>query len=112
MVFISKYLVPKGYTGITLFPFVILKSKDLRSNKVFMNHENIHLRQQLEMLIIPFYLFYVIEFLFRLIQYRNWHLAYKNIPFEREAYYNQHNFQYLKQRSFWIFLKYLHNHGV
>lgn len=25
MILISKYFVPKGYTGITIFPFIFLK---------------------------------------------------------------------------------------
>jgi len=110
MIFISKYLVPKGYTALTLFPFVFLKSKHFKMNKVLLNHEKIHLRQQLEMLVIPFYLFYVIEFLIRLIQYKNWDKAYRNISFEREAYCNESNLEYLMQRTFWSFLKYLRMH--
>ncbi|MFI1744206.1 hypothetical protein [Thalassobellus sediminis] len=110
MIFISKYIVPKGYTGLAVFPFVFLKSKDLKGDKTLLNHENIHLRQQLEMLVIPFYLFYVVEFLIRLLQYKNWHEAYRNISFEREAYCNEPNLDYLKQRTFWCFLKYLRSH--
>lgn len=107
MILISKYIVPKGYIGITIFPFVFLKSKAFRRNTVLINHENIHLRQQLELLIIPFYIFYVIEFAFRLLQYKNWHSAYRNISFEREAYTNENDLNYLKSRSFWQFLKYV-----
>ncbi|MFI1772082.1 hypothetical protein [Thalassobellus citreus] len=110
MIFISKYIVPKGYTGLAVFPFVFLKSKDLKEDKTLLNHENIHLRQQLEMLVIPFYLFYVVEFLIRLLQYKNWYEAYRNISFEREAYCNESNLDYLKQRTFWCFLKYLRSH--
>lgn len=109
MILISKYLVPKGYTGITIFPFVFLKTKALKTNTILINHERIHLRQQLELLIIPFYTFYGIEFLVRLIQYKNWYVAYTNISFEREAYQNQTNFSYLNQRKFWSFLKYIRN---
>ena len=107
MIFVSKYFVPKGYSGLTVFPFVFLKSMYLKANKVLMNHEKIHLKQQLEMLIVPFFVFYVLEFFIRLFQYKNWHKAYKNISFEREAYANEINLDYLKQRSFWSFLKYL-----
>ncbi|WP_034041236.1 hypothetical protein [Wocania ichthyoenteri] len=107
MIFISKYLVPKGYTGLTVFPFVFLKNSRFKTDYILINHEKIHLRQQLEMLVIPFYLAYILEFLFRLIQYRNWNLAYRNISFEREAYANELNLDYLKQRLFWEFLKYL-----
>ena len=107
MIFISKYIVPKGYTGMTIFPFVFLKSKQLKENQVLVNHEKIHLRQQLELLVIPFYIVYGIEFFVRLIQYKSWHKGYRNISFEREAYSNEFNLDYLKHRTFWSFLKYL-----
>jgi len=106
MILISKYLVPKGYTGLAVFPFVFLKHRGLKLDKNLINHEKIHLRQQLELLIFPFYIVYSLEFLFRLIQFRNWQLAYRNISFEREAYGNQKDLNYLKSRPFWNFLKY------
>lgn len=107
MIIVSKYIVPKGYLGLAIYPFVFLKQKDLCNDAILLNHERIHLKQQLELVIIPFYIIYGIEFFVRLIQYRQWRLAYKNISFEREAYANESNFQYLKQRRFWYFLKYL-----
>lgn len=107
MIFISKYLVPKGYSGLTVFPFVFLKNSRFKTDYVLINHEKIHLRQQLEMLLIPFYLVYGLEFLLRLFQYKNWNLAYRNISFEREAYTNELNLDYLKHRPFWGFLKYI-----
>lgn len=112
MIFISKYLVPKGYTGMTIFPFVFLKSKLLKENQVLINHEKIHLKQQLELLVLPFYVFYSIEFLIRLIQCRKWHKAYRNISFERESYMNESNLDYLNNRPFWAFLKYLSSHDI
>ena len=107
MIFISKFLVPKGYAGITIFPFVFLKYRTLKTNKVLLNHERIHLKQQLELLIIPFYLWYSLEFLYLLIKYKKWDLAYRNISFEKEAYLNEKDLQYLNERPFWRFLKYL-----
>ncbi|GAA4892945.1 hypothetical protein GCM10023311_16720 [Flaviramulus aquimarinus] len=107
MIFISKYLVPKGYTGMTIFPFVFLKAKHLKDNRVLINHEKIHLKQQIELLVIPFYLFYMIEFIIRWFQYKNWHKAYRNISFEREAYFNEHHLEYINNRPLWTFLKYL-----
>ncbi len=107
MILVSKYLVPKGYTGMTIFPFVFVKTSSLKTNWVLINHEKIHLKQQLELLIIPFYLVYVIEFIVRLIQYRNWGNAYRNISFEREAYKKEFDLEYLDRRPFWAFLKYL-----
>ena len=107
MILISKHLVPKGYTGVTIYPFVFLKHQRLKTDMVLINHERIHLRQQLELLVVPFYLVYVVEFLIRLLQYKSWKRAYRNISFERECYLNETNLGYLKTRKFWTFLKYI-----
>ena len=104
---VSKYLIPKGFRGLTLFPFVILRDFLDKENKVLLNHEKIHIRQQLELLILPFFLLYFLEYLFRLIQFKDKNKAYRNISFEREAYQNERNLDYLKNRSFWNFRKYI-----
>ncbi len=65
----AKYLIPKGYRGLALFPFVFVKYALDKKNEFFVNHERIHLRQQLEMLVIPFSSGYFLEFLVRFIQY-------------------------------------------
>nr|WP_322624021.1 hypothetical protein [uncultured Flavobacterium sp.] len=103
----SKYLVPKGYIGIALFPFVFVRDKALGTHPVFLNHERIHLRQQAELLILPFYIWYVTEYVVRRLHYPSQKEAYRNISFEREAYANESNMEYLKQRQFWSFLRYL-----
>lgn len=112
MIFISKYLVPKGYLGMTVYPFVFLKFSRLKTDFILINHEKIHLRQQLDLLVIPFYLFYIAEFFFRLIQYKHWNLAYRNISFEREAYCNESDAEYLKHRRLWSFLKYIRYNDI
>ena len=106
MILISKYIVPRGYIGITIFPFMFLKYRALKRNAVLINHEKIHLRQQIELLVIPFFIIYSFEFLVRLLQYRSWSLAYRNISFEREAYEKEKDLDYLKTRSFWTFMKF------
>jgi hypothetical protein len=104
---VFKYLTPRGFRGLTLFPFVFMADKDDKLNAIFINHEKIHIRQQLELLILPFYILYFLEFLVRWFQYKDKFEAYKNISFEREAYANEKDLNYIKQRSFWRFLKYL-----
>ncbi|WP_396147189.1 hypothetical protein [Flavobacterium sp.] len=104
---VFKYLTPRGFRGLTFYPFVFLADKDDKLNEVFINHERIHIRQQIELLILPFYIWYFTEYLFRLIQYKDRKQAYFNISFEREAYKNEKDLNYLKQRSFWRFLKYV-----
>ncbi|MBP4138927.1 hypothetical protein [Flavobacterium geliluteum] len=104
---VAKYLIPKGYRGLTLFPFVLVKYDLDATNKTLLNHEKIHLRQQLEMFVFPFFIWYFLEYLIRFIQYKKADLAYRNISFEREAYANENNLSYLKNRSFFRFLNYL-----
>ena len=101
---VSKYLVPKGYRGITLFPFVFLSHQNLKNDEIIINHERIHLRQQLELLIIPFFVWYFLEFLVRFFQYNNWKQAYQNISFEKEAFENEANLHYLKYRALFGFI--------
>lgn len=111
MIVVSKFGLPKGHHAMALYPFIILKTNTLKTDSVLINHERIHLRQQLELLVFPFYVFYALEFLCRLIQYKQWHEAYRAISFEREAYAKENSNEYLKQRPFWSFLKYLRSHG-
>ena len=107
MIVISKYLVPKGYKGLTIFPFVFLKEKNLKVDKTLINHERIHLRQQLELLIFPFFICYSLEFIIRMVMYKSWRNTYLNISFEREAYTNEKDLEYLKTRSVWNFVKFI-----
>jgi len=104
---VTKYLIPKGYHGLTIFPFIFIKNRNDQNNSVLLNHEKIHLRQQQELLILPFFIWYFFEYIFRLFQYMNHNLAYRNISFEREAYANESQFNYLKNRVFWQFFIYL-----
>lgn len=106
-VIVAKYLIPRGYHGLTVFPFVIVKYRLDSKNKVLVNHEKIHIRQQLELLIVPFFVWYVLEYALRLLQYKNANLAYRNISFEREAYANELHLDYLKRRPFFSFFSYL-----
>ncbi|MBQ0117642.1 MAG: hypothetical protein KBS98_06975 [Flavobacterium sp.] len=103
---VAKYLIPKGFSGLTIYPFVFVNKKGLLNNKVLINHEHIHIKQQLELLILPFFIWYGLEYIYRLIQYRNAKKAYRNISFEREAYANERNFNYVKTRKIFMFLKY------
>ncbi|WP_432412764.1 hypothetical protein [Rasiella sp. SM2506] len=104
---VNRFLLRKGFNGITLWPFVVLRNKQLKEDTRLLNHERIHLYQQAELLIVFFYIWYGVEFLVRWFQYKNRHLAYRNITFEREAYANEKDFNYCKQRSFWRFVNYL-----
>lgn len=107
MIRISKWFVPKGYRGITLFPFIFLAKADFSRDATLVRHEKIHLKQQAELLIILFYFWYGVEFLVRFLQYKNKSVAYRNISFEREAFAQEHSCDYLKKRPFFAWVNYL-----
>lgn|SRR5690606_16832462 len=99
--------IPKGFAGITIFPFVFVAEEKWLHNSTFIIHERIHLRQQIELLVLPFFIWYGLEYIVRIFQYRNKSKAYRNISFEREAYANESNPNYLKQRRLFSFIRYL-----
>ena len=83
---------------------MLFAHKDAELDERLINHERIHPRQMLEMLVVGFYLWYVIEWLIRLTMKGN---AYRNISFEREAYANEGNLSYLQQRKPFAWLHYI-----
>ena len=107
IVLVNKFILAKGFKGISLWPFIILRSEAFKDDPVLLNHEKIHLKQQAELLVIFFYLWYGIEYLIRIFQYKKRHLSYRNISFEREAYTNEMNMKYSIARPRWNFLNYL-----
>ncbi len=95
----------KRIGGITLYPFIILREYYKNGVSNIVNHESIHISQQLELLVIPFYIFYILEWFIKLFFYGK--KAYYNISFEREAYANESNKDYLQTRKPYIWLKYI-----
>ena len=107
MILVFKHFFYRNYVGLSFWPFIFLKNTTLKEDTVLINHEKIHLHQQRELLVIPFYIFYMVEWLLRTIYYFDSYKAYKNISFEREAYHNEKNLGYLKGRKAFSFIKYL-----
>ncbi|MEI8085101.1 MAG: hypothetical protein WCG93_02675 [Paludibacter sp.] len=107
MIIIIKQIKHLGILGITLYPFIVLRDKSLKQEKRIMNHEQIHIRQQKELLVLPFYLIYLLEFGIGLIKYRNKVKAYMNISFEREAYQHDIDLNYLKDRKMWAWKRFI-----
>lgn len=92
--------------AMALFPFILVKEKRMADDAVLLNHERIHLRQQAELLVIPFYLLYLLNYLYNLLIYRSHHQAYMHIVFEREAYANEADIGYLKHRKWQAWRRY------
>jgi hypothetical protein len=85
-----------GIRALAFFPFIIIPDTTV-TDQVLINHEKIHLRQQAELLIIPFYIWYLIAYYTK---------GYYNVSFEREAYANERDMSYLSNRPLFAFLKY------
>ncbi|MEZ5014504.1 MAG: hypothetical protein R2794_09450 [Chitinophagales bacterium] len=94
--------------GMTIYPFIFIQKKEYIQDKRLVQHEHIHLRQQLEMLIIPFYFCYVCAYLRNRLRYKKHHAAYRNICFEREAYGREGEEHYLENRKLFSWIKYVH----
>ena len=92
--------------GITLAPFGIYIQEQYIKNEEVINHESIHWQQQMEMLIIFFYLWYGIEWLIRLFVNGKEH-AYYLLSFEQEAFSNENDLKYLNKRKHYIWIKFL-----
>ena len=93
----TRFMPVSRYVAITIFGIVFTRDRS-RLTPALINHERIHCRQQLELLYVPFFIIYVMEWLYYIVKYRNWDRAYRSISFEREAYANGHNFRYLDTR--------------
>jgi hypothetical protein len=105
-----RIMVPwfRGISGLTLFPFIILRSeiRNTAEALITINHERIHIRQQLELLLVPFALWYALSFLAGRIRGLTWYESYRAIIFEREAFDRMYDLEYLGRRRFFGFLKY------
>lgn len=103
----------RGFIAINLFGVVFVRKKYKQYANTFimkqtLNHESIHTAQMRELLFIPYYLLYLLEWIYRLTT-PPMKTAYRDISFEREAKANQQNFDYVEQRKPYSFIKYLRN---
>ena len=115
MKIVMNSIIPfKGFAAINLFGIVFVRKEvqtyfdyDPSAYSRMINHESIHTKQMQELLYLPFYVWYLLEWLIRIVMYRNVRKAYRNISFEREAYANQDNRYYKKERKRYSFLQYV-----
>lgn len=113
MLIVSHFLFTKflrTYSGITLFPFIILKHGKNEipeyNFNALLNHEKIHFYQQIETLIVFFYILYLFFYIKNRLKGMTHFAAYQNIPFEKESYKFENDFSYLKNRKFWAWRRY------
>ena len=126
MLIIHNHIIPlDGFEALTVWPFIFVRSKNF--DEVDENHEEIHGRQQLEMLVVGIVLSVVLcstgcgwWSLFALPISFYWYLlewsvrlvflpgnAYRQTSFEAEAYAHQEDMDYLRHRKPFAWIKYL-----
>ncbi len=99
----NPLIPPKRFTAINLFG-VLFCRKGTSLTTDIIQHERIHTRQMLELLVVGFYLWYLLEWLVRIPMKSR---AYTSISFEREAYAHMHDPNYLKHRKPYAWVGYL-----
>lgn len=108
MIKIYNSIIPfKGFLAINIFGILFIRKEykqymNINKNAQYViNHESIHTRQIIECGFIFFYIIYLMEWLCRFLftKDRFSHNAYRNISFEKEAYANEKNLNYLKSRK-------------
>lgn len=99
----NKFLPWGRYKCINLFGVLFIR-KGCYMSAMDYNHEAIHTAQMKEMLFIGFYLWYLVEWIIRLAGKGN---AYRNISFEKEAYDNDEDLNYLATRPRFAWWKYI-----
>ena len=129
---LANHLLWEGYNTITLAAWVCTKFKNKEEMpQSTRNHECTHARQWVECMLasgviiwalvlfanistwwftlafLSFYILYVLEYFIKLIRYRSFSKAYKNISFEREAYECEHDNNYLENGDYFEWIKYI-----
>lgn len=107
MIIIRNNIIPfKGYKCINICG-ILFARKNAILDKYTINHEKIHTKEIFENFIIGFYVLYYIFYLINIIKYKNHKEAYRNIPFEREAYANEKDLDYLSKRIVYAWINYI-----
>lgn len=91
----------RNFYAINLFGIIFTCIEMSEEEK---NHELIHTAQAKELLYVPFYLWYVIEWTVLFLKFHDWMKAYHSIRFEKEAYSKQHDLHYLCHRRHFCYL--------
>lgn len=99
---VRRILLGKDFLAICLCGFIFSRRLLTRQE---LNHERIHAVQQRELLYLPFFVWYLVEWLVLLVKYRNRMEAYRHIRFEEEAYQHQDDLSYLRHRKMFQYLR-------
>jgi hypothetical protein len=94
----NKIIPFRGYKAVNVFGILFVRGSSMITEWVI-RHEEIHTAQMKELLYVPFYLLYILEFLWHYARKRNFKDAYMAISFEVEAYKYEFDKDYLSTRK-------------
>ena len=107
MIVIRNNIIPfKGYKCVNICG-ILFARKNAILDVYVINHEKIHTKEIIETFIIGFYILYCIFYIVNIIKYKNHEEAYRNIPFEREAYKNGKDLTYISKRTAYAWINYI-----
>jgi hypothetical protein len=98
------------YTGLSFFVFVWI-SKLEKDEVRLMRHETIHFWQQVEMLFVFHWIFYVAFYLIARAKGHCHYIAYRYNPFELEAFDKDPEEDYLKRRTPFAWVSYVRHYN-
>lgn len=126
----NKFIPFPGFKALNFLGILFVRGNAKITDRT-LNYERIHSRQIVEVIALSFlplsfylhfggkwlfgallslfsyYIWYVIEWVVHLMMGKGKHEAYRSICFENEAYSNDTNFEYLKNRSLFNFFDYI-----
>ena len=105
---VNRFLPFKGFIAMNICGILFVR-KELENKLTddVLRHETIHSKQMLEILVIGFYLWYLVEWLFRFLCCFNFKQAYRNIGFEREAKAFEDKEYYLEVRRHFAWMDFI-----
>ena len=114
MKIIYNNIIPfKGFIAINLFGLIFVRNSiDKYSEyykQIVLRHEQIHTKQYRELGYIFFLVWYLLEYLIKLLFCWNLHDAYLSVSFEQEANLHEIDNMYLDNRKHYSWLKYVFN---
>lgn len=96
-----RYLAGRYVNAMAIWPIILVRNIETKESIVTINHEKIHIRQQVELLVLPFYILYLFYYLKYRILGHSHIQSYYLIPFEKEAYHHESDLEYLSNRK-WL----------
>jgi hypothetical protein len=105
IVLYTKRKIFKSYSGFSFFIFIWIYAP-LKKDPSLVRHEKIHFYQQVELLFFFHWLLYSMFYVAARLAGHNHERAYRANPFEQEAYQQENNLNYLRDRKVYSWVRY------